>query len=121
MKIDEIRLRKETAHDAPSFYNTYTHHFTLFFTEHGGRDVLGTRKIDHLAVFAEVVEMAFPVGADRENVYIVLLDVVNLLSDVVLDNDLIGQSCGFDSFDALKHNGMQPLKAHMDLISLWLK
>ena len=79
-------------------------------TEHGAADAFGTRQIDDLAVFVEVVELAYPVAADGEDVDIVLLDVVDLLTEVVLDDDFVGVASGLDGLDTL-----EDVVAHIEL------
>ena len=101
--IDEVALGHKAAGDAACTDNTDAHHLALLLAELGGGDALRAGQIDHLAVLAEVVEMAFPVGAHGEDVDIVLLDVVDFLTHIVLDDDLIGQARGPDGLNALEH------------------
>ena len=79
-------------------------------TEHGTADAFGAGQIDDLAGFVEVVELAYPVAADGEDVDIVLLDIVDLLTEVVLDDDFVGVACGLDGFDSL-----EDVVAHVEL------
>ena len=101
--IDEVALGHKAAGYAACTDDADAHHLALLLAELGGGDALRAGQIDHLAVLAEVVEMAFPVGAHGEDVDIVLLDVVDFLTHIVLDDDLIGQARGPDGLNALEH------------------
>ncbi len=83
-----------------------------FLTELRAGNALGARKIDHLAVLVQVVELSLPVGPDGEDIDIILLDIVNLLPNIVLDDDLIGISGCFDGLDTL-----QDIIAHIEFPS----
>ena len=99
---DEARVARETQS-----------HRTAALADLGAGHALGPREIDDLAVGVEIVELADPVGADRENVDIVFADVVDLLALVLLDDDLVRQARGAHRLDAL-HQGL----AHVDLAAL---
>lgn len=65
-------------------------------------DALGARKIDHLAVLVQIVELPHPVRPDGEDIHIILLDIIDLLPHIVLDDDLIGISGSFDGLDTFQ-------------------
>ena len=67
----------------------------------GAGDALGALEVDDLAVVLEVVELAQPVRADREDVDLVLLDVVDLLAFVLLDDHLVGEAAVLHVLDAI--------------------
>ena len=71
-------------------------------TELCAGDTLGAWQIDHLAVLIQVVELSLPVGPDSEDIDIILLDIVDLLTYIVFDDDLIGISGCFDVLDTLQ-------------------
>ena len=100
---DESGLGHKTAGNAPGADDTNPQLRTGLGTELGAGDTLGAGQIDDLAIFFQIVEMALPVAADGEDVDIVFLDVVDLLTEIVFDDNLIGITGGPDGFDALKH------------------
>ena len=65
-------------------------------------DSLGARKIDHLAVLVQIVELPHPVGPDGKDIHIILLDIINLLPHIVLDDHLIGIPGRLHGLNALK-------------------
>ena len=58
-------------------------------------------QIDDFAKLLQVVEIPFPVRPDGKDVHAVFSDIVNFLTLVFLDDDLVGIARGPDRFDAL--------------------
>ena len=100
--IHHLGFGHETMGDATTADDANAIDVLALGTEHGTADAFGAGQIDDLAVFVEVVELALPIAADGEDVDIVLLDVVDLLTEVILDDDFVGVACGLDGFDTLE-------------------
>ena len=66
----------------------------------GTGDAFGAVQIDHLTKLTQIVELTFPVATNSEDVDVVTTDIVNLLTFVLLDNNLIGQTGGTNSLYA---------------------
>ena len=111
--IDEMGLGHEATGDAARTDHADAHNLALLLAQLRGGDSLRAGQVDHLAVFAEVVEVALPVGAHGEDVDVVFLDVVDLLAHIVLDDDLVGQARGLHGLHALEH-----VVAHVELAAL---
>jgi hypothetical protein len=95
----EVRLGDETVGDAAGADDAEPHHAGVLVAQLGARDALGALEVDDLAVVLQVVELAQPVGTDREDVDVVPLDVVDLLALVLLDDHLIGEAALLDILD----------------------
>ncbi len=108
--IHYLGFGHETMGDATTADDAYAVDVLALGTEHGATDAFGAGQIDDLAVFVEVVELALPIAADGEDVDIVLLDVVDLLTEVVLNDDFVGVACGLDGLDTL-----EDVVAHIEL------
>ena len=106
-------LPGEAAGYAPRPRDADLHLLVLLLAQHGRGDALGARQVDHLAVLVQVVEVAHPVAAHGEDVNVVLLYVVDLLPEVVLDDDLVGDARGADRLHALQH-----VVLHVELAAL---
>ena len=88
-------------------YSSASNHSYLHFgcglcTKHGTAYAFGAWEIHYLCKFVKVIELAFPVGSDGEDVYVVFLDVVDLLSYIVFDDDFVGIACCLDGFYPLE-------------------
>jgi len=99
---DEPALLYEAPGDPASADNAHSQDAVRRRAQLGAGDALGAIQVDDLAVFGEVVELAQPVRADREDVDAQPLDVVDLLALVLLDDHFVDQSGGFDIADALE-------------------
>ncbi len=108
--IHHLGFGHETMGDATAADDTDAKDVLAFGAKHGAADAFGTRQIDDLAVFVEVVELADPVATDGKDIDIVLLDVVDLLAEIVLDDDFVGIACGLDSLDTF-----EDIVAHVEL------
>ena len=108
--IHHLGFGHETMGDATTADDANAIDVLALGTEHGAADAFGAGQIDDLAVFVEVVELAYPVAADGEDIDIVLLDIVDLLTEVVLDDDFVGIACGLDGLDSL-----EDVVAHVEL------
>ena len=71
-------------------------------TELRAGDSLGARKIDHLAVLVQIVELPHPVGPDGEDIHIILLDIIDLLPHIILDDNLIGIPGSLDGLNTFE-------------------
>ena len=89
---------------------------TLFRAHFRAGDAFGAGQVDHLAVIAQVVKLAGPVGSDGEDVHAKALDVVDLLAFVFFDDDLIGDPRLAERFDPL-HQGL----LHIDFAAGFVK
>ena len=56
-----------------------------------------------MTVLVEVVEMPNPVRTHGEDIDVVFLYVVYLLPEIILDDDLVGDTRGFDRLNAFQH------------------
>ena len=59
-------------------------------------NALGARKIDYLAILIEIIKLSDPIGSDRENIDIISSDIVDLLSFIFLNDDLVRKTGRFD-------------------------
>ena len=98
--VDELHLPDELPAQA-ALAERADHELSLLRSEHRAGNALGARQIDHLAVFVEIVELADPVRAHREDIHVVAPDIVDLLAFVFLHDDLVRQARGLDGGDAL--------------------
>lgn len=94
---DAARLAHKAARNASRADDADALDAALFRAEHRTGDVLGSLEVDDLAMVFQIVELSFPVGADRENVDMVLLDVAEFLAYGFLDDNLVGEA-GFFTF-----------------------
>ena len=114
--IHKSGLGNKATGNAATANNTDTGGHLLLFAKHRGGDALGAGEINDLAIFVQIIKLAFPVGTNGEDVYIVFLNVVNLLTEIVFYDYLIGQACGLNGLDTLKH-----VIAHVELAALAIK
>ena len=79
-------------------------------------NALRTRQINDLTELFQIVKLTFPVRTYSENIHIILLDIINFLSYIVFNNDLIGIASSFNCFYTL-----QDIIADIQLSSITIK
>ena len=84
-------------------YNADADGLLTVVTQHGRGNPFCARQIDHLTELVEVVELPLPVGADGEDIDVIFLYVVNLLTYIIFDDDLVGQSCRLDGLHSFQY------------------
>ena len=112
---DVACLRHEPPGDAPAADEAHADDFMIVDPPHGTGDALRPLEVAHLAEVFQVIEFSLPIGAQDEKIDAVFLDVLDLLPDMVLDNDLIGEAGLLDVLDA-RHQGVHDVELAARLI-----
>ena len=114
--IHNTCLQRESISHTSASNHAHLYIGSCFGTKHSTTDTLGTRKINHLGKLIQVVKQSFPIRTDGKDVHIILLYVINLLTHIVLDDDLICITGSLNGFHTLQH-----VVAHIELTSSTIK
>ncbi len=92
-----------------SFGNTATSHYTQFYridiliSKFSGRYALCTRQIHYFAILFKIIKLSFPIRSNSKNIYIIFLNIINFLTDIILYNNFIGITGTSHGFNTLQH------------------
>ena len=98
----DLGFRDEPACNPAGAYNPNLADILCLLTKLCAGNTLGARKIDHLAVLVQIVELPYPVGPDGKDIHVILLNIIDLLPHIVLDDHLIGIPGRLHGLDALQ-------------------
>ncbi len=111
--IHTSRFFHKARRNASYTCHTHFHNILRFCAQHSTTDSFCPWQIDNLAELIKVIEFPFPVRTNRKDINIIFLYVVYLLTNIVLDNDLVCQSSSPHSLYTF-----QDIVAHIQLASV---
>ncbi len=74
-----------------------------FCSQHCGRDSFGSGKINNFTILIQVIKFTHPITTDCKDIYIIFLNIINLLTKIVLNDHLVSISSCFNRFNSFKN------------------
>ena len=81
-------------------------------------NILGSWKISHFTIVLQIIEFPFPVRTDHQNVNIIFNNIVDLLSLIFLNNNLVCQPCPAHILDSLQQAVLYIQFSPLNIITL---
>lgn len=95
--IHHLGFRNRTMGSATASNNAQAINHLTFFTQHGATNTFSPWQVNHIAVFVQIIKLPYPIASNSKDVYIILLNIINLLSKIIFNENFI--SIAFYSLD----------------------